>query len=55
MVQFLFFLCSFSELADWSTACRAANVFAGSMLSVVGTPSKMNITSKVYLGPFGRW
>ena len=36
MVQFLFFLCSFGELTEWSSSCKEANIYTGSMLSVVG-------------------
>ena len=36
MVQFLFFLCSFGELTEWSSSCKEANIYIGSMLSVVG-------------------
>ena len=48
LVQFLFFLCSFSELTEWSASCKEVNIYAGSMLSIVGTTTKMNINSKVY-------
>ena len=46
---------SFNELTEWTASCRAANVFGGSMLSIVGTPARMSITAKAYSGPFGRW
>ena len=53
LVQCLFFLCSFSELTEWSTSCKEVNIYAGTMLSISGTTTKMNINSKVYSGVYG--
>ena len=36
-------------------ACKSADTYAGSMLSIVGTPEKMSAIAKIYLGPFGKW
>ena len=36
--------CSFSELTEWSTSCKKSTY----MLSIGGTPTRMNINSKVY-------
>ena len=46
MVQFLSFLCSFSQLSDWSASCKANNIYAESMLSVTRTHTKMNINAE---------
>ena len=50
LVQFLFFLCSFSELTEWSTARKEVKHICYPSL---GSSTRMNINSKVYSGVYG--
>ena len=46
---------SFSRLSEWAQSCKTHNIYAGSMVSIVGTQAHMSVVPKDHSGPFGRW